>query len=83
MTKLTIQKVVRDRFWSKPPVVSHIDLTAASEGELFAKYFREYDNRLKYCNDIQVQIVEPDMAQKFRVWIGNVNNYANNGGDMY
>jgi len=83
MTQLTIQKISRDRFWSKPPVVSRIDLTAASEDELFAKYFREYENRLKYCNDIQVQIVEPDMAQRFRVWIGNVNNYANNGGDMY
>lgn len=83
MTKLTIRKQVRDRFWSKPPVITNIDLTAANEDELFAKYFREYENRLKYCNDIQVQIIEPDMAQKFRVWIGNVNNYANNGGDMY
>lgn len=83
MTKLTIRKEVRDRFWSKPPEVTRIELTAASEDELFAKYFREYDNRLKYCNDIQVQIVEPDMLQKFRVWISNVNNYANNGGDMY
>lgn len=83
MTHLTIRKQVCDRFWSKPPEITTIDLTAASEDELFAKYFRDYENRLKYCNDIQVQIVEPDMAQKFRAWIGNVNNYANNGGDMY
>ena len=63
--------------------IKEIPITAESEDRLFAIYFREYKNRNKYINRLQYQIKEPDLQSKYNDWIENVDNYANNGGDMW
>jgi len=82
MKQLTIARRDYDtnfRLKSTSDAVIH----ATTEDELFEEYFRNYDNRFKYCNSVQTRIVEPDMAEKYRVWVSDINNYANNGGDMW
>lgn len=48
----------------------------------FATFFKEYDNRYKYCNDVHFSLGEED-KKAFGIWISNISNYANNGGDMW
>jgi hypothetical protein len=79
---LTVRKV-RKAWWDKQPTVTFHTLTAETEDKLFARYFREFDNCLKYCNDIVTSITDPETDQKYRSWISDVNNYANHGGDMW
>jgi hypothetical protein len=63
--------------------ITEIPITAESEDRLFAIYFREYKNRHKYINRLHYRIKEPDLQSKYNDWIGIVDNYANNGGDMW
>jgi hypothetical protein len=56
---------------------------AENEEKAFAKFFREYDNRLKYINDLHYQFTNPEVEARYRIWISDVSNYANNGGDMW
>lgn len=69
--------------WEAAPTVTRIKLAESSEDALFGHYFRDYANRYKYANSVQLQIEEPDMDSRYRVWIKDVNNYAKNGGDMW
>lgn len=58
-------------------------VTAETQDKLLATFFREYDNRYKYCNDISHSFEDKTMQDLYRTWISDVNNYANNGGDMW
>ena len=60
-----------------------IKLVAATQDDLFAQYFRECDNRYKYCNNVRHQIEDKDLAAGYRTWLADVRNYANNRGDMW
>ena len=62
---------------------SYTILEAEDDNELFALFFREYDNRYKYCNSIQYSFTEQDMRKQYHEWFCDVKNYANNGGDMW
>lgn len=63
--------------------ITEIPIEAETENKLFAVFFREYENRYKYCNDLHFSIKEPDKHQAYVKWISDVHNYANNGGDMW
>lgn len=64
-------------------VTDSTEISASTKDELFSLYFREYDNRYKYCNGLCYAIVDEGLKEEFRVWISNIGNYANNGGDMW
>ena len=72
--------------WFKSPSekkVSTIDITSETKEGAFAKYFRDYKNRYKYSNSVHISIPCEVAQAEYVEWIGNPNNYANNGGDMY
>lgn len=58
-------------------------IEADNEDDLLALFFREFDNRYKYCNNIQFSFKDDNLKAKYRVWLSDINNYANNGGDMW
>ncbi len=80
--KMTITKTSQN-WWESAPKVERIELTGTTESDLFAQYFRDYQNRYKYANSVQVRIDDDAMAQRYRAWVSDVNNYASNGGDMW
>jgi hypothetical protein len=66
---------------SEPDVRSEI--SASTEHELFGLFFREYDNRYKYCNGLSYHFEDTKLTDRYRIWHANVDNYASNGGDMW
>lgn len=81
---LVIKKVTRD--WGPTPseeTVKYFEIDEPTADEAFARYFRECENRFRYCNDIHHIIVDDAKEAAYREWISDVNNYANNGGDMW
>lgn len=68
-------------FKSLPDVTETIE--AEDKDKLFALFFREYDNCYKYCNHVSYFFTDPELKAGYRVWFSDVNNYANNGGDMH
>ena len=87
MSSMTIVRMDLD--YSKPASVgigktyTYIPLEAESDDKLFAAYFKQYDKRYQYCNNIHFSIQESAMSAKYREWISDVRNYADNGGDMW
>lgn len=75
------QEMPKDSVRLLPP--TYIILEAEDDDRLFAMFFRDYDNRYKYCNDISHSFTDKAMQDLYRTWISDVNNYANNGGDMW
>lgn len=59
-----------------------LDISASTKAELFQLFFREYDNRYKYCNDLHYWFASPELQREYKAWRSNISNYANNGGDM-
>lgn len=82
MTELRFQ--MKRKTWSneEPKIVEHV-LQAESEDQLFAHYFKEFDNRYKYCNDIGFKWEDLEQEKRYRTWLSDIRNYANNGGDMW
>jgi hypothetical protein len=63
--------------------VKRTSIEANTEDELFAKFFKMF-NGLKYLNDVSVKLADPKLEAKFfDVWIKDINNWANNGGDLH
>lgn len=79
---LTIRKSSRN-WWEKETKITYHDITGDTWEDVFQTYFKEYVNRYKYCNDISFSIINPDIDQKYRKWISDINNYAKSGGDMW
>ena len=59
------------------------NIEAPNKDDLFSLFFREFDNRFKYCNDLSFAIKDETTRKEYRTWISKVENYANNGGDMW
>ena len=76
-------KVTRRCWNGKPPSVSFEVINAESVEELYTKYFKEFDNRNKYNNDVVTELEGEVLSIGYREWIRDVNNYANAGGDMW
>jgi hypothetical protein len=78
-----VVKVTR-RYWDgKPPRVSFEVIRAESEEELYIEYFKQFDNRNKYINDVITELADEGLSTGYREWIININNYAKAGGDMW
>lgn len=57
-------------------------IQAPDTNSLFALFFREYDNAYKYCNSVSYRLADPALREEYADWLSDINNYADNGGDM-
>jgi len=60
-----------------------VEIEANDEDALMALFFREYDNRYKYCNTLSFAFEDPDLRSRYVAWISDVANYSRHGGDMW
>jgi len=60
-----------------------VEIEADGEDQLMALFFREYDNRYKYCNTLSFAFQDPDLRSRYVAWISDIANYARHGGDMW
>jgi hypothetical protein len=60
----------------------YITIMAENYDDLCKLYFKSYDNRSKYNNNISLEILDDKFKDKYKIWISDVSNYANNGGEM-
>ena len=74
----------RIKHWwdSEAKVTEHV-VTGADANAVYAKCFREYFNREKYANSTHTRFKDSIHVEPYRVWVNDVRNYANNGGDMW
>jgi len=82
MTHATIIKKSHDPFYFHPLLDQYIVIQADDKDSLFALFFREYTNRYKYCNSVSYKLADPDLREEYADWLSDINNYADNGGDM-
>ena len=83
MTQVTIIKSSYDQFSFKPLPDQRETIQADDNANLFALFFREYDNRYKYCNSIRYTLDDLALSEGYTAWRSDINNYADNGGDMW
>lgn len=60
-----------------------VEIEADDENALLALFFREYDNRYKYCNTLSYAFEDADLRSRYVTWISDAANYARHGGDMW
>lgn len=63
--------------------VTHFVINERTKKKAFGSYFREYENRYKYCNNVRFFIANNRLAEEYRAWISDIQNYANYGGDTW
>lgn len=78
----TITKHSYDRYYKPLPDITQT-ISGDTQEELFAMFFREYDNAYKYCNSTSYSFTEQEVRKQYHVWFSDIRNYANNGGDMW
>ncbi len=79
---VTITKHTYDTSYNRLPDTTET-IIGETMNDLLATFFREYDNRYKYCNNISHSFNDKIVQGLYRDWISDVKNYADNGGDMY
>jgi hypothetical protein len=82
MIHATIIKSGYEPFYFKPLPDQRETIQADDKASLFALFFREYANRYKYCNSISYKLFDPSLREEYAEWLSDINNYADNGGDM-
>ena len=83
MPKATIIKSSYDQFSFQPRPDQRETIQADDKASLFALFFRDYVNRHKYCNHISYKLADPALREEYADWISDIDNYADNGGDMW
>ena len=83
MIKATLIRTEQTFYPKMTSTKTEKDIEAEDKDKLFAKFFRIYDNGLKYINEISYRFKDEALQQEYRVWIGDIKNYASNGGDMW
>ena len=83
MPKATIIKRSYELFSFKPLPDQRETIEAEDNDKLFSLFFREYHNRYKYCNSTSYKFDSAALREEYAEWLNDVNNYANNGGDMW
>lgn len=78
----TIAKHTYDSNYNRLPDTTET-IIENSMNDVLATFFREYDNRYKYCNSISHSFTDKVVQDLYRDWISDVKNYADNGGDMW
>jgi hypothetical protein len=70
-------------WWEKEPRVSEHVIEAGTADEVYAIAFREFFNRTKYHQGTRIKFQDASHNAPYDEWVADVNNYANNGGDMW
>ena len=83
MIDATIVRRSYERFSFKTLPDERETIQAPDMDSLYALFFREYDNRYKYCNSVSYSLDDAGMREGYRVWFSDIRNYADNGGDMW
>lgn len=79
---VTITKHTYDASYNRLPDTTET-ISGDTMNDVLATFFREYDNRYKYCNSISHSFKDKIVQDLYRNWIKDVKNYADNGGDMW
>jgi hypothetical protein len=82
-THSAVIQVTHKNWWDKEPTIERVLIRGNSLDELAATYFKDFDNRYKYANSVRLEILNDELKEHYKTWIQDVNNYANNGGDMW
>ena len=82
MIQATIIKSGYEPFYFKPLPDQRETIQADDKASLFALFFREYANRYKYCNSVSYKFDAAALREEYADWLSDINNYADNGGDM-
>ncbi len=69
--------------WDKEPRTIEVVITGEDINEVYAKVFREHDNRYKYCNSSFFKFHDEAHESAYYEWRKDPHNYASNGGDMW
>ena len=80
--KVVLVREVKN-WWDKEAKVTEHVIEGPDSDAVYAKCFREYFNREKYANSTHTRFKDSVHHEPYRKWISNINNYANNGGDMW
>jgi len=70
-------------WWDAEPRVSEHTIEAETVDDVYAIAFRQFFNRTKYCNGTRISFQDARHNAPYKAWVSDVNNYANNGGDMW
>lgn len=70
-------------WWDKKAKVTEHVIEGPDSDAVYAKCFREYFNREKYANSTHTRFKDSAHKEPYRKWASDINNYANNGGDMW
>lgn len=70
-------------WWDKEAKVTEHVIEGPDSDAVYAKCFREYFNREKYANSTHTRFKDSTHKEPYRKWVSDINNYANNGGDMW
>ena len=81
--EMPVVRVDRDRITCK--IINEIRFSIEGENidECLATFFREYENKYKYCNDVQFYLPIGSDKKDYSNWISDIKNYAKNGGDLW
>jgi hypothetical protein len=82
MIQATIIKSGYEPFYFKPLPDQRETIQADDKASLFALFFREYADRYKYCNSVSYKFDAAALREEYADWLSDINNYADNGGDM-
>ena len=69
--------------WDKEPKTTDVLITGKDINKVYAKIFREHDNRYKYCNGSFFKFHDEAHESGYYEWCKDPHNYATNGGDMW
>tara|TARA_B100000131_G_scaffold168442_1_gene162780 strand:- start:7045 stop:7290 length:246 start_codon:yes stop_codon:yes gene_type:complete len=70
-------------WWDKEAKITEHVIEGSDADAVYARCFREYFNREKYAESTHTRFKDSVHNKPYREWISNINNYANNGGDMW
>jgi len=77
------KQTTKSEFQNVSDDIKYITIMAENYDDLCKLYFKSYDNRSKYNNNRRLEILDDNFKDKYKIWISDVSNYANNGGDMF
>ena len=77
------KQTTKSEFQNVSDDIKYITIMAENYDDLCKLYFKSYDNRSKYNNNRRLEILDDKFKDKYKIWISDVSNYANNGGDMF
>jgi len=77
------KQTTKSEFQNVSDDIKYITIMAENYDDLCKLYFKSYDNRSKYNNNRRLEILDDKFKDKYKIWISDVSNYTNNGGDMF